>query len=295
MRVCAAVLLALSLVVPFGAQADTSKELQNQRGHVSYQRGSANARGVAQNATVVLSDRDTAITGNASLAAVTLPDSSRVLMGSDTRVQLAFFNQAQIASAKFIVYQGKTRFRVEHPAGARANYTFTTPTASIAVRGTEGDIGVDGKNLVVNVYGLSDPKLPVVVTFSDGRKVILNAGQQLLAQWINGRIQTTVGALTSQALAQFSELGAPLSNWTAAVANLPVVGGLVNNVPGAGSLIGGLFNRRPGNSNASPGPSPSPCVTATPGPSNGVMGFLRRAANANTPAPCVSPTPSPTP
>jgi len=50
---------------------------------------------------------------------------------------MAFFNQAQIANAKFIIYRGRTRFKIEHPNGKPANYTFQTPTAQIAVRGTE--------------------------------------------------------------------------------------------------------------------------------------------------------------
>jgi hypothetical protein len=297
MRALAIALIAVSLMLPAAAGATSDKQLQNVKGSVSYQRGSAATRAVAPDATVVLSDKDTAITGEQSQAAVTLADSSRVTMASDTRVQLAFFNQAETTKAKFLIYEGKTRFKVEHPSGHRANYTFVTPTASIAVRGTEGDIGVDGKNLTVNVYGLSDPNLPVVVTTNDGKQFVLKAGQQLLAKWIDGKIQTTVDALTQQALAQFDELGAPVSNWAAAVASLPVVGSVAGNVPGAGNLLGSLFGHRNNTSSANgASPSPSPCASSAPPSGGGIGGFLRRVTNTATPAPCSpSPSPSPTP
>ena len=70
---------------------------------------------------------------------------------------MACFNQSDIANAKFIVDHGRVRFQVEHPKGGKADYTFMTPTTHIAVRGTEGDIGVDGDQLTVNVYNTLSP------------------------------------------------------------------------------------------------------------------------------------------
>lgn len=261
MRIVTAALLAIALAAPIGALGAADKQLQNVKGAVSYQHGSASAHKLARSASVLLSDNDVAITGDASEAAVALPDSSRVTMGSDTRVQLAFFNQAEQNSAKFIVYQGKTRFKVEHPAGARANYTFVTPTASVAVRGTEGDIGVDGQNLVVNVYGLSDPNLTVLVDTNDGQHFTIKAGQQLLAKWVNGKIQATISALTQQALAQFDELGAPVSNWAAAAASLkqnPCSAAADQVSRATGGLFGGLVHAAVSKPCESPSPSPEP-------------------------------------
>lgn len=295
MRALAAVLIAMCFALPAFAGAAADKQLQNIKGSVSYQRGSAATRAVAPSAVVVLSDNDLAITGGKSEAAVTLPDSSRVTMASDTRVRLAFFNQAEGSNAKFLVYEGKMRFKVEHPNGEHANYTFVTPTASVAVRGTEGDIGVDGKNLTVNVYGLSDPNLPVIVTTNDGKRYVLKAGQQLVAKWINGKIQTTVDALTQQAVAQFDELGAPVSNWAASVASLPGASIVTNSIPGAGGLLGGLFGHgKNGSNEAGASPSPSPCASSAPQSGGGLGGFLRRVTNMATPVPC-TPSPSPSP
>jgi ferric-dicitrate binding protein FerR (iron transport regulator) len=184
------------------------------KGSVSYQKPNKAAKPIASQATIALADSDVTITGDDSLAAITLPDSSRVLVGSAAKVQLAFFNQSDIANAKFVIYQGKFRFNVEHPNGASANYTFQTPTAQIAVRGTEGDIGVDQDGtLRVNVYALSNPDLPVQVTTNDGKHFVLNAGQSLLAQFVNGVIQEQVNKLDDQIVDQFSpDFGVP-SNW----------------------------------------------------------------------------------
>jgi len=298
MRVLAWGFAAIFCAAPLIVSADGNKQLQNVKGSVSYQRG-AGTRALARSATIVLADRDFAVTGVESIGAVALPDSSRVTMGSQTRVQMAYFNQLQGSTAKFVIYAGKARFKIEHPNGRPANYTFQTPTAQIAVRGTEGDIGVDGRDLVVNVYGLTDPNLPVVVTTDDGKRYVLHAGQQLLADWVNGQIRTKIGVLTEPAVAQFEEIGAPVSNWAAAVQNLPQTA--VNTVaasvpvPFAGALSGISFGHRASSqSQANPNPSPSPCASAQPSKASGFLGRL--LANAQpTPAPCASPSASPAP
>ena len=295
MRRLGPAVLAILCVAPLLVHADGNKQLQNVRGTVSYEHGKTSKHALAQSATIVLADSDFAITGDASIGAVVLPESSRVTMGSDTRVQLAFFNQVQSTNAKFIIYQGTTRFKIEHPNGKPANYTFQTPTAQIAVRGTEGDIGVDGQNLTVNVYGLTDPNLPVVVTTEDGKKYALKAGQHLLASWVNGHIQTTVNALTEQAMSQFAELGAPVSNWQSAVANLGenVTGGLIPS--GIVGSITSLFGRHSQSASAqTPAPNASPTPCATPRASK-LSGFLHKITNADSQPSCASPSPSPSP
>ena len=287
MRRFAPALLLFFCAVPLLVHADGNKQLQSVKGNVSYERGHAKAKPLANAATIVLTDSDFAITGDASIGAVVLPESSRVTLGADTRVQLAFFNQTQIANAKFIIYQGRTRFKIEHPNGKPANYTFQTPTAQIAVRGTEGDIGVDGKDLVVNVYGLSDPNLPVVVTTEDGKKFVLKAGQQLLANWVNGQIQTQVDTLKEEAMAQFSEFGAPVSNWQSAAQNLIPDNPIIGNIP-----FGSLLHHSRSSSDATPNPDASPTPCSTPKPSIG--GFLKRIASGGASS-CASPSPSPSP
>jgi FecR-like protein len=258
------------LVLAGPALAD-DKQLQSQKGNVSYQVPNGKPIALTVNASVGLADRDYAITGGASLAQVTLPDSSQVLVGSDSKVQLAFFNQAQIASAKFVVYNGKVRFAVRHPQGAKSNYTFTTATATVGVRGTEGDIeySPDG-TLRVNVYEVCNPNAPVVVTTTGGSRYDVNPGQSLLAQTVGGVVQAQVMTLTQQIIDQFSpDFGVP-TNWDAATgevvgyaqsATANAVGGVAGGVAGSAvsSALGGLFHKSQPAPSASPSAASSSC------------------------------------
>ena len=260
--------LACTLLAAIPTRAGDDKQLQNMKGTVSYQVPSAPAKPLAPNATIALSDKDYAITGDGSEAAVTLADSSRVLVGSTSKVQLAFFNQVQGNNAKFVLYNGKVRFIVQHPQGAVANYTFQTATSEVAVRGTEGDISASGDTTQVNVYEVCNPSQPVVVTTKNGQHFSVVPGQSFVAQLVNGVIQTRVQALTQQMIDQFSgDFGVPTS-WDAAqgqvvgyVANQ--AGTAVNNATGGigGGMVGdavsqglgGLFKKK-----STPTPSPTP-------------------------------------
>jgi hypothetical protein len=203
------------------AYADGAKQVQNSRGSVSYQAPNKASKYIAPQATMALADRDTTFTGDDSLATVSLPDSSQVLVGSNSKVQLAFFNQTDIANASFVIYQGKFRFTVNHPSGARANYTFQTPTAQIAVRGTNGDISVgDDGTMSVNVYALSSPDLPVQITTKDGKTFVVNAGQTFAERIIGGIIQGQVSQLSDAVVDQFTDdFGIP-PNWDEAKGQL---------------------------------------------------------------------------
>src|SRR5665213_1930149 len=215
-KVAVTVSLALCAVLlpQHGFAADTDKTLTNVKGTVTYER-TGKPKPLVAAASVALATQDWATTGDASQARVVLPDSSRVLIASATRVQMARFEQSDIAHAQFIVDHGRVRFQVEHPQGAKADYTFKTTTANIAVRGTEGDIGVDGDQLSVNVYNTLSPDAPVEVTFTagdhPGTVLKLYAGQSLVARLVNGVIQTQVDKVTQAAMAQFNELGVPTS------------------------------------------------------------------------------------
>jgi solute:Na+ symporter, SSS family len=214
-KVAVATAIVLGVVLtPQHAFADASKTLTNVKGTVTYERGGKESP-LTPAASIALASQDWAATGGESQARVLLPDSSRVLIASDTRVQMARFEQSDVAHAQFVVDHGRVRFTVEHPQGARADYVFKTTTANIAVRGTEGDIGTDGDDLTVNVYNTQSPDAPVEVTFTagdqPGRTVKLFAGQSLVARLIDGVIQTQIGKITQAAMDQFAELGIPTS------------------------------------------------------------------------------------
>ncbi|MBV8244319.1 MAG: FecR domain-containing protein [Candidatus Eremiobacteraeota bacterium] len=256
--------VAALCALPSVVAADTpDKQLQNVKGNVAYQAPGSGQKPIAQSASVALTDQTYAITGSSSVGEVVLGDSSVVTIGETTKVQLAFFNQAQGNNAKFIVYNGTTRFKVRHPQGGKANYVFVTPTAQIAVRGTEGDIGVGDNKLQVNVYELCDPNQPVAVTTNGGQHFQLVAGKSLIANVVNGVIKAEVQDLTAQLMSQFtSQFGVP------ALGQLPTsLQGAVSagvgtalgsaNVPGSdviGNAVGSFFAHK----KATPSPSPSP-------------------------------------
>lgn len=206
-------LAALLCATAARVSADSAKVLENRHGDVSYQLGRGSAIPVALSASVSIGDGTVAVTGSGSEGAVVLPDSSQVLLGANTRIQLAFFNQADIATARFVIFNGKTRFEIRHPKGALANYTFSTGTGQIAVRGTDGDIESASGSLRVNVYDLSDANAPVQVTTIDGRTFTLGAGRTLFAHYVNGVLQVDVDNITQQAMSVFSgDFGSPPTN-----------------------------------------------------------------------------------
>lgn len=271
MRLHLRALVAFFMLAALPAVAAPDKQLQNMRGHVGYQKGSAAQKAVAPNASVGLSDSDYAIVGPESLGVVGLPDSSRVLVGAESKIQLAFFNQAESANAKFVVYQGRVRFEVQHPAGAKANYVFQTPTAAIAVRGTQGDISTQPNGAVrVNVYEVCDPSLPVEVTTKDGQRFQVVPGKSFVAQIVNGRVQAEVETLSQQMIDQFSpDFGVPHS-WDQAKGQVvgyaqSTASGAVEHATGNTGIggqvvqgLGGLLQHKP---KPTPQPSASPQST----------------------------------
>ncbi|MDH2910255.1 MAG: FecR family protein [Candidatus Eremiobacteraeota bacterium] len=292
MKRLALLLVALSFISVGSVEAATINQLQNLRGTVSYQRGAGKPQALPQRTAVALTDNDYALTGAGnSLAGITLPDSSRIEMGSDTRIQLSYFRQSRIAHAKFLVYQGKVRFRIEHPQGARADYVFQTPSAQMAVRGTFGDFFVSPTQLVVNVYSVSNPKLPVEVTFKNGKKVFLGAGQSLIATFAGAQAAVTVGNVSRQSLSHFSEFTTPkgvpgilsgtAGGAAATTATAVVVGGTAAAAAAAGS--------KGGSTSPTPTAPPTPTVVIPigslncPSPPPGTPG----APNA-VPSPCGS-------
>lgn len=256
--------VALSLAPASPAAAD--KQLQNMKGSVSYQLASGAEQPVATRGSVVLQDSAFAITGAQSLGGIVLPDSSTVLLGSSTRVQLVSFNQADIATANFVVASGKVRFKVMHPRGARANYTFQTPTAQIAVRGTTGDVDVQPNSLQVNVYELGDPSLPVQVTLTNGQVFTLHAGQSLFVHFgilYGPQGQANVAQVGRSTFQPFEEFGAPPNaaglGLTTAAATAPLHA-IITSILGAFVVNSVVHTIQHITAPHAPAPAPSPSV-----------------------------------
>jgi hypothetical protein len=264
---CASVIAACMLAA-FPASAADDNVLQNMHGSVSYTHGSAAETPLAPNASTALDENDDAITGSASLAAVNLADSSQVLVGAQSNVQLRLFAQAAVTRAQFIVV-GKVRFIVRHPQGAKADYTFQTPTGQVAVRGTEGDIESSSSGLQVNVYELCDPNAPVSVLVANGGRYTLGAGQSLVAQLVGGVVKAQVQNITQQMIDRFSpDFGVPAS-WDAAKGEIvsaaqSQTGNAISNATGGygsqvAGVVGGLFGHK---SSSTPTPSPAPASSS---------------------------------
>ena len=211
----AALLLALVCGPSSGQSADTM--LTNSKGIVAYERSGQVSAPLATDASIQLALQDFASTGTASLGTLTFVDSSKVLLGENSRVQLLQFSATAVASAQMYVYAGHVRFKVEHPNGGHADYRFVTNHSEIAVRGTEGDVLLDGDQFRVNVYDLSDDKLPVTVRITSGDSTgtvfELHKGDTLATTLVNGAINYTKARLTEAIVQQTSgEFGLP-DNW----------------------------------------------------------------------------------
>jgi hypothetical protein len=278
---CASFFTALLALLPvIASPADTDKTLQNVKGTVTYGPQKTPTTALPPKANTTLNNNDYAATGPNSLATITLPDSSQIEMASNASVQMVSFSQTDIAHATFVVV-GKMRFTVNHPAGAKADYNFTTSTGQIAVRGTVGDIFANpAGGLQVNVYALSNPALPVQVTLVNGQVFTLAAGQSLVATAAAaGAVSASVTGVSQSMFTPFSELGAPVNASSFGITGAAAGAGAG---AGAGAATGAIAAGAAGavavtaavvsNTAASPSPSPSapptptPTQTATPTP-----------------------------
>jgi hypothetical protein len=101
-----------------------------------------------------------------------LSDGSIAIIGEETKVEIADFNQSP--RQLFKVLKGKTRIKIEKAGGKPNPYRVNTPTAVIAVRGTVFDIFV--KKESTEVY-LLEGEVVVANTFIQDIMVLLKAGQ----------------------------------------------------------------------------------------------------------------------
>jgi|HubBroStandDraft_1064217.scaffolds.fasta_scaffold06485_6 hypothetical protein len=134
----AALAITVALGVPStrAGAADADKELARVRGTVEYQLAPEPFREVV--GEIVVPDDALAVTLADSRALLRLADSSEVDIGAKVRLRVGAFNAAAGKPTVLTLELGAIHFVVRHPVGGRSNYVFVTPTAQIAVRGTEG-------------------------------------------------------------------------------------------------------------------------------------------------------------
>ena len=201
---------------------DELQVLKNVRGSVEYGKQPSADRSLATSASIALDGTFQTSTGSNSVGQITLPDSSVVTIGANTKVALSFFSHTDTTKARFYLYDGSMRFSIRHPAGAAADYTFQTATAEIAVRGTEGDVAVHGSDVQVNVYELGNPKLPVEVSLPSGRRITLTPGKSLQAHAEPHHERTEVRDLSRTAMTRFNTQFGPPRGVTPEGKPLPV-------------------------------------------------------------------------
>lgn len=303
--VCAALFAAVLAAAPIAASpADTDRTLENVKGQVTYGTASSPTTPLAVHARTTIADSDFAATGANSQATLTFPDSSQVILGENTRIQVNSFVQSDIAHAKMTVNVGKVRFKVNHPQGAKADYQFQTPTGQIAVRGTEGDFFSNPSGLQVNVYAVSNPALPVQVTLVNGQVFTLAAGQSLVASAVAGAVTASVTSVSQALYSPFSEFPAPANAGSlgisasagAAGASAGAAGATTGLVTAAGAAAAGAAaavvtsnssNPKSTPAPSTPTPSPAPSTTSVPITVNGAP----RMPGHERPGPRPSPLP----
>jgi ferric-dicitrate binding protein FerR (iron transport regulator) len=251
---------------------DQDRVLANVKGSVTWGQSSTPTNVLALHATTPISDNDYAATGPASQATLTFSDSSQVIIGQSTSVQVVSFSKTDIAHAKFAVV-GKVRFRIVHPQGAQADYTFQTGSGQIAVRGTEGDLSANPNGLQVNVYSVSNPSLPVQVTLANGQVFTIAAGQSLVVGAAAGALTASVTSVSQTMFQPFSEFGAPAnaSSLGISAATTAAAGASTGAVTAAAAALGAAAAAATlsanGSKSSSAPPSPSPSSSPSPVPS----------------------------
>jgi hypothetical protein len=114
---------------------------------------------------------------------VDLSDGSMFVIEPQSLIVIKDFRQAESLRELFEIFLGKVRVRINHFGGRPNPYRMNSPTASLAVRGTEFsiEVGAGGETQVmvyegaVEVTSLSDPNQTVLV--EAGRGVLVQAGQ----------------------------------------------------------------------------------------------------------------------
>ena len=208
-RVLGAACIA-ALLLPLAASGATDKQLSRQKGNVTYVDPTGVTHTVA--GEIVVSDDATAETGRASLALLSMPDSSEISLGENTKIKVGVFNNASGKGQSITVNGGALRFAVRHPSGAKSNYQFTTPTSQIAVRGTEGYlvVGDRGTQLVCTKCEPGD-----VTILVGGVLAAIVTGQVFTVLGPSGAASTSVSTVSNfnnPAVNQFSNGANPFGN-----------------------------------------------------------------------------------
>ncbi|MBS1859441.1 MAG: FecR domain-containing protein, partial [Acidobacteria bacterium] len=141
---------------------------------------SAGAAPLALTPGYILSPGDRIDTRGGGRVVIDLSDGSMILVAPESVVTLKDYRMAGSLRELFEITLGNVRVKINHYAGKPNPYRMNSPTASIAVRGTEFTVAVapDGDTRVQVIEGLVE-----VASLSDpSRRVLLEAGRGVLVQ-----------------------------------------------------------------------------------------------------------------
>ena len=131
----------------------------------------------------ILNPGDRIDTRGGGRVVIDLSDGSMVVVSPESIVTLKDYRAAASLRELFGITLGMVRVRINHFAGKPNPYRMNSPTASIAVRGTEFSIEVDAEGTTqvvvfegaVEVVSLTNPERRVLI--EAGRGVLVQAGQ----------------------------------------------------------------------------------------------------------------------
>ena len=131
----------------------------------------------------ILNPGDRIDTRGGGRVVIDLSDGSMVVVAPESIVTLKDYRAAESLRELFAITLGMVRVKINHFAGKPNPYRMNSPTASIAVRGTEFSIEVDTEGTTqvtvfegaVEVTSLADPDRKVLI--EAGRGVLVQGGQ----------------------------------------------------------------------------------------------------------------------
>jgi hypothetical protein len=143
----------------------------------------SNSASFGLSAGAVLNPGDRIDTRGGGRVVIDLSDGSMVVVQPESVIILKDFQQASSLRELFEITMGMVRVKINHFSGRPNPYRMNSPTASIAVRGTEFsiEVGFQGATQVVvydgavEVSSLSDPSNTTLI--EAGRGVLVESGQ----------------------------------------------------------------------------------------------------------------------
>jgi hypothetical protein len=299
------VFVAVGSIAPVGA-AGGDKVLNRVKGGVGYQ--------LAENGPFKpifgpfdVPDDAFAVTQAGARGSLQLRDSSVIDLGERTSVQVGAFNMPGVTNQpnQITVNHGALKFTIHHPQGVRSNYTFSTPTSQIAVRGTEAYLVVGPKGTQVVCVDCAPGDVTITI---NGQPVSLQSGQTITISNTSPAtytVEKTVGF--NSALRQFLQkppagpVGADPTGYAVSIGNA-AVGGLTLPLVAGGAVVGAIAvsgsRTNPGVVDVTPTPTPTPTPTRTPTPtpiSTSTPTPTPTPISTSTAVPTSTPTPTPTP